>query len=159
MSVHCPRTNNVLAMYWVSTSPLAPSDSRWVQLPFRCVQTVPPSSGPTCWARDTWPLRRWSSQLASLPCSVGPPSLFSVNATSLHSDLASIGFGNALRLDRHWGDFDSGLGLGGYQLLGRCGGYDGEFYVFSMTCWLPTTCCWRGRLSMLRTDGGLGVER
>jgi hypothetical protein len=23
--VHCPRTNNVLAMYWVSTSPLAPS--------------------------------------------------------------------------------------------------------------------------------------
>ena len=22
---HCPRTNNVLAMYWVSTSPLAPS--------------------------------------------------------------------------------------------------------------------------------------
>ena len=24
-SVHCPRTYNVLAMYWVSTSPLAPS--------------------------------------------------------------------------------------------------------------------------------------
>jgi hypothetical protein len=23
--VHCPRTNNVLAMYWVSTSPFAPS--------------------------------------------------------------------------------------------------------------------------------------
>jgi hypothetical protein len=30
--VHCPRTNNVLAIYWVSTSPLAPSDIRspWV---------------------------------------------------------------------------------------------------------------------------------
>jgi hypothetical protein len=26
--VHCPRTNNVLAIYWVSTSPLAPSDSQ-----------------------------------------------------------------------------------------------------------------------------------
>ena len=25
--VYCPRTNNVLAMYWVSTSPFAPSDS------------------------------------------------------------------------------------------------------------------------------------
>jgi hypothetical protein len=25
--VHRPRTNNVLAMYWVSTSPLAPSDT------------------------------------------------------------------------------------------------------------------------------------
>ena len=24
--VHCPRTNNVLAMYWVSTPPLAPSE-------------------------------------------------------------------------------------------------------------------------------------
>ena len=30
--VHCPRTNNVLAMYWVSTSPLAPS-VRQVVLP------------------------------------------------------------------------------------------------------------------------------
>ena len=28
MLVHRPRTNNVLAMYWVSTSPLAPSVSR-----------------------------------------------------------------------------------------------------------------------------------
>ena len=28
MLVHRPRTNNVLAMYWVSTSPLAPSVSK-----------------------------------------------------------------------------------------------------------------------------------
>ena len=26
--VYCPRTNNVLAMYWVSTSPFAPSDMK-----------------------------------------------------------------------------------------------------------------------------------
>jgi hypothetical protein len=51
---------------------IAKLDSRWVRFPFRCVQTVPPSSGPTCWARDTWPLRRWSSQLASLPRFAGP---------------------------------------------------------------------------------------
>jgi hypothetical protein len=71
---------------------IAKLDSRWVRFSFRCVQMVPPSSGPTCWARDTWPLRRWSSQLASLPQFAGPYSSPGEHSFPL--------FGS--RLDRLW---------------------------------------------------------
>jgi hypothetical protein len=41
--VHRPRTNNVLAMYWVSTSPLAPSVLRFETVDFD--QQLSPDGG------------------------------------------------------------------------------------------------------------------
>jgi hypothetical protein len=43
--VHRPRTNNVLAMYWVSTSPLAPSDTQ----PLRSVVVATTAMPPEHW--------------------------------------------------------------------------------------------------------------
>ena len=55
--VHCPRTNNVLAMYWVSTSPLAPSD-----FVCQCVHSLMHLANETHRLGPLWLLSQWTME-------------------------------------------------------------------------------------------------